>query len=344
MSSINSASIRPHGKATQKAIPISAFGAIALWSTVASAFKISLRFLSPEFLLVISYTVSMVIFTIISLYTTGTSFLRGKKPKDILRHCAAGFLNPFLYYLVLFKAYSILPAAIAMSLNYSWPLFLAVALSLFKGKRLTPKDISGLLTGFTGVLIIALSGKNILSGIIFTVHSQDSHLLDLAETFISSDYSKGIILALFSALIWALSWILSIDASKTIDPSKTIDADTHIREESVSEAVTLFWNFLMAAPFMLFLLSGLQLQIFPAAKVVVMAIYVGFAEMGLSFILWLRALSTSNNPAAVANLANFTPFLSIFIISIFTMEKITLLKFAGLAMIICGNIMQTEKC
>ena len=37
-----------------------------------------------------------------------------------------GLLNPFLYYLVLFKAYALLPAQQAQPLNYTW----AITLSL----------------------------------------------------------------------------------------------------------------------------------------------------------------------------------------------------------------------
>ena len=40
----------------------------------------------------------------------------------VFAFCPSGFLNPFLYYIILFKAYSLLPAQEALSLNYTWPL------------------------------------------------------------------------------------------------------------------------------------------------------------------------------------------------------------------------------
>ncbi|NJK98814.1 MAG: EamA family transporter, partial [Bacteroidales bacterium] len=47
-----------------------------------------------------------------------------------------GFLNPLLYYLVLFKAYSLLPAQIAQPLNYTWPLILVILSIIFLSKNI----------------------------------------------------------------------------------------------------------------------------------------------------------------------------------------------------------------
>ena len=47
-----------------------------------------------------------------------------------------GLFNPFLYYLVLFKAYDLLEAQEAGTLNYIWPIRFGVAInSLFKTKN-----------------------------------------------------------------------------------------------------------------------------------------------------------------------------------------------------------------
>ena len=47
-------------------------------------------------------------------------------PKQYLRSAALGFLNPFLYYLVLFEAYDRLPAQEAQPLNYMWPIVVVI--------------------------------------------------------------------------------------------------------------------------------------------------------------------------------------------------------------------------
>ena len=42
-----------------------------------------------------------------------------------------GLVNPFLYYLVLFKAYDLLPAQEAQAINYTWALMLAFLSVIF---------------------------------------------------------------------------------------------------------------------------------------------------------------------------------------------------------------------
>jgi len=53
-------------------------------------------------------------------------FLRKYSRRDYFYSSLLGFLNPFLYYIVLFKAYSMLPAQEAQALNYTWPLIVVI--------------------------------------------------------------------------------------------------------------------------------------------------------------------------------------------------------------------------
>ena len=46
------------------------------------------------------------------------------------RYALIGLLNPVIYYLVLFKAYDLLPAQIAQPINYFWPIVLLVLLAV----------------------------------------------------------------------------------------------------------------------------------------------------------------------------------------------------------------------
>ena len=52
--------------------------------------------------------------------------LRRYSGAALVRAAALGFLNPFLYYVVLFKAYDLLPAQEAQPLNYTWAITLAI--------------------------------------------------------------------------------------------------------------------------------------------------------------------------------------------------------------------------
>ena len=108
--------------------------AVLSWSTVASAFKIALRYLSSFELLLVASCTAFFIF----LFT----LLARKKWKEVKNLSASqwrwfallGLLNPVTYYLVLFRAYDLLPAQVAHPVNYSWPILLLILLSLFAGQ------------------------------------------------------------------------------------------------------------------------------------------------------------------------------------------------------------------
>ena len=114
----------------QKKAYFCAFAAILFWSTSASAFKICL---SPERLNVpvmpllfgASLVSSAALF--LNLLLSGkVGLLKTLSKEDFVRSAFLGFLSPFLYYTVLFKAYSILPAQEAQPLNFLWPLMLVL--------------------------------------------------------------------------------------------------------------------------------------------------------------------------------------------------------------------------
>jgi len=84
--------------------------AVLFWATSASAFKLSQRHVRDLPLLFLASATSTVIFGIYLAATRRLGLLRTLTHKDYLWSAGLGFLNPFLYYAVLFKAYSLLPA------------------------------------------------------------------------------------------------------------------------------------------------------------------------------------------------------------------------------------------
>ena len=93
---------------------------VLCWSTVATAFKFGLRYQDYNHLLLFSSFTSVFILFLIIIIQGKFKLLAGNTTTQILTSAILGFLNPFLYYLVLFKAYSLLPAQIAQPLNYTW--------------------------------------------------------------------------------------------------------------------------------------------------------------------------------------------------------------------------------
>jgi len=165
-----------------------AIGAVLLWSTVATAFKTALAGMSFTNLLFISSLVSFILLAIIIIASGELKKALNISSKSWLYSAVMGFLNPFLYYMILLKAYSILPAQIAQPLNYTWPVVLVFLSAPFLGHKITIKTIIALLVCFSGVLIISLQGK---------------WNLEIANPL-------GVVLAAGSSIIWSVFWLLNI--------------------------------------------------------------------------------------------------------------------------------------
>jgi drug/metabolite transporter (DMT)-like permease len=220
--------------------------------------------------------------------------------RQYLASLALGLLNPLFYYLVLFKAYEILPAQVAQPLNYTWALTLTYLSIPLLGQKIGMKEAAAGVICYSGVLVITTRGD--ITGFRF------------------SD-PVGVGLALFSTVIWALYWIYS----------------TKDKREPV---VVLLLNFLFSLPFtagLCFLFSDFRVT---GIYGLLGAIYVGAFEMGITFVLWLTALKLSANTARVGNLIFISPFLSLVFIHFLLGEAILPATFFGLALIVAGLFVQ----
>lgn len=160
-------------------------GAVALWSTVATAFKVALGYMSP---LELMWLASLVSWALI-----GALVMRQRLAGEALRRgwrtaAWAGLMNPVAYYLLLFGAYDRLPGQEAMALNYTWALAMAFLAVPLLGQRLTRIDVLAGLVAYAGVWVIATRGA----------------VLDVAFAD-----PLGVGMALASTLIWALYWLLN---------------------------------------------------------------------------------------------------------------------------------------
>ena len=279
---------------------------VLFWSTVATAFKISLAEMSHQQLLLISSTTALIIF-IVNCFISGKGNLLFKSlsNKTIVGKAAIlGVLNPFLYYLVLFKAYSLLPAQVAQPLNYSWQIILVIFSAIFLGTKTSRNQIIGLFISFLGIISISMQGN---------------------ITGFQVDSIPGVVLALSSALIWASYWILDIKNKKT-------DAN-----------ISLTLNFLFGVIYLVVLTLYNGDFKLVSVGATMSAIYVGFFEMGITFILWGKALRLTNNTAKLTSLTYLSPFISLVIIHFTLGENIYYTTIIGLALIVSGIIFGNYK-
>ena len=110
----------------QSKATIYALLSVLLWSTVATAFKLGLRALSPLYLILTASAVSLLTFFIVILFQGKVRELFSVSQAGLWKSALLGALNPFGYYLILFQAYSLLPAQVAQPLNMVWPITLAL--------------------------------------------------------------------------------------------------------------------------------------------------------------------------------------------------------------------------
>ncbi len=273
---------------------------VLFWSTVASAFKISLRYLDVLGLLFYASLVSTTTFFIYLLFSKKLHLLKTFSKKDYLHSALLGFLNPFLYYIVLFKAYSMLPAQQAQPLNFVWPITLVLLSIPLLRQRIQARDFLAIIISFIGVFIISTRGD--VFGFRFTSPT-------------------GVLLALGSTIIWALFWIYNA-------------------KDERDEAVKLFVNFTFALVFISLSMLLFAKKEFPTFQGLLGAAYVGLFEMGFTFLLWLKTLKLSKTTSHVANLVYLAPFLSLVVIHFAVGEEILPSTIVGLIFTVGGIILQ----
>lgn len=223
------------------------------------------------------------------------------KHKEASPALLLGLPNPFAYYLILFKAYDLLPAQVAQPLNFIWPLVLVLLAVPILGERITTKGILALLISFLGVILISSQG-NLLG---FEVQNP-----------------WGIVLALLSAIVWAYYWIRT-QQDDGLDPTIRLFlgfAFATVVIFAFGQFVDGFWKINQWG------LLG--------------ATYIGFFEMGITFYLWQKALSLAESKAKLSNTIYLVPFLSLIFIHFVVGESIYWTTILGLLVIVASILFQ----
>jgi len=277
-----------------------ALAAVLLWSTVATAFKITLTYLSPLQMVAAASVVSFLFLLTVILVQQRQQEIIPELRKHLRYYLVLGLLNPLVYYLVLFQAYTLLPASQAQPLNYTWAIALTLMAAVFLGQKIRKRDWIACVLGYLGVLVIATRGD----------------ILGLNFTSVA-----GVGWALLSTFLWAGYWILN----------------TRHQSEPV---LTLLLCFGISLPFSLAASwywtdwSGIPWQGWAAVT------YVGLFEMGLTFVLWLKAMKLTQNTAKISNLIFISPFISLVLLAVIIGETIYPATVIGLVLIISGLVIQ----
>ncbi|MEN8201936.1 MAG: DMT family transporter [Bacteroidota bacterium] len=287
------------GKAARKAY-FFAILAVLFWSTSPTAFKLGLKYQDTYQLLAGASLASVCILGIIILIQGKPGQLKNLTWKDLRFSALMGLLNPVAYYLILFKAYSLLPAQVAQPLNMVWPLVLVlISIPLLK-QKIGWLSIGAMALSFTGVILISYQGG--------------SGAKDPGNRL-------GIFLALSTSVLWAIYFIYNTRDKK--DP-----------------VIKLFLNFFFASVYLLIggLLREQGLPV--SSEGWLTAIYVGIFEMGIAFVFWLLAMQYAPGTDRISNLVYIAPFLNLFIVKLVLDENIYLTTVYGILLLVSGILIQ----
>lgn len=276
-----------------------ASAAVLSWSTVATAFKVALSYLTHFEMLLVASVTSLAIFAIMLTIQRRWSAIKALPARTWGYFALLGLLNPVAYYLVLFKAYDLLPAQIAQPVNYFWPIFLLVLLALFAKQRIPAKKYIGMFISLGGLVLISAGG------------GQADHLK--ISPF-------GLALGLMSAVLWASYWMINNRNSHKADAT-----------------IACFMSFLFGSIYLIIgsLFVGVNLNTLPG---ILSGMYVGAFEMGIPFICFGLAMRITTNPALINQLCYLSPFLSLFFVSTILGEEIVFTTYIGLSLIVAGIV------
>jgi drug/metabolite transporter (DMT)-like permease len=278
--------------------------AILFWATVPTAFKISLQEMEILPALTLASFTSAIALLLIIIFTGKLHLLKTSKRGDYLSSSILGLINPFIYYLILLKAYQLLPAQVAQPLNMIWPIILVFLSVPVLKQKIPAKSYLALFISFIGVYIISSQGS-----------LSDPGRSDL----------KGVLLATGSSVFWAFYFIMNM-------------------RDKRDEAVKLFMNFEFASFYLVIaiIITG-KWQTAVSLKGLTSSVYIGLFEMGITFWLWLKALQLATSTDKVSNLVYLAPFISLIFVHFIIGEPIYFTTPLGLLLIMAGILLQNIK-
>lgn len=278
--------------------------AIFFWSTIPTAFKISLGELDVLTMLTIATLTSSVVLLIVVLLSDKSMMLIKSSGKDLLSSAALGLINPFIYYLILLEAYKRLPAQVAQPLNMIWPIILVFLSVPLLRQKIERKSFLALFVSFAGVYLISSGGNPFHFG--------------------GTDLT-GVFLATGSSFFWAFYFILNV-------------------RDKRDDAVKLLLNFLFGSLYLLavIIIKG-NWNTAIGLKGALGSVYIGIFEMGITFFFWLKALNLASTTDKVSNLVYIAPFISLVFVNFILREHVYYTTPAGLILIVGGILIQNRK-
>lgn len=210
-----------------------------------------------------------------------------------------GFLGCFFYYLCLYYGYSNGKISDVLVIQYLWPVLISIFAAIFLKETINRYKLLSILLGFFAAIIIFTKGS------IFTI--------DLSN-----------ITVLLIVFIGAISFALFSIISKI--------------EIRYNISYNIFLYFFWATLFSLLALLMWSEFVIPDPESLVIIIINGMLINGLSYILWIYALSVEE-ASKIAPLVYISPVLSIIWAAIVFGDNITVTNIASIALVIISGLL-----
>jgi drug/metabolite transporter (DMT)-like permease len=278
--------------------------AVLFWSTIPTVFKIGLGELEVIPMLTIATVTSTIALFLILLSGKKWGLLKTTSRRELISSALLGLINPTIYYIILLKAYRLLPGQVAQPLNMIWPIILVFLSVPILKQRIPAKSFAALLISFAGVYIISSQGDPLHPG--------------------NSD-PVGVALALVSSVFWAFYFIFNV-------------------KDKRDESVKLFTSFLFASVYLIIISAVIgNIHPAVSLKGLSASVYVGLFEMGITFFFWLKALQLAETSDKVSNLVYLAPFISMLFLYFIIREHVYYTTPAGILLIISGIYIQNRR-
>ncbi len=223
---------------------------ILLWASIPVVSKKILVEINNFQMLFYSTVLSFLVVGVILLLQKKTQIMKNYRLMDYLVMGFLGFLGTYLYFVLLYGAFTLTAASEGFILAYTWPiLVLALAFIILK-EKVTLKKVISIFISFFGIVIIVTHGK----------------ITSVAFTNIIGD-----ILALSGAFVFALFSVLG----KKYNFDKTVSA---------------FIYFCSALIFITLTVSFFSPVNIPSIKILPWLLYNGIFVNGITYIFWFKAL------------------------------------------------------
>ena len=228
--------------------------AVLFWSTVPTAFKLGLNEYTPVQLILIASFVSVLILGTVLVFQGKSTLLLKQSKKEFTSSLLLGAFNPFIYYIILFKGIFIIACTIGTTPEYD----LADCYFNFIGTHAWAKN---------KLEKFCRPGNKLYRGRYYLFPGRPKGIS-------KHKYITGVLLALASSVMWALYWTLNV-------------------KDKRDEILKLFLNFVTGFILLLIATAFFSDFHFHWGTGFWAAIYIGFFEVGVTYILWMNAMKLS---------------------------------------------------